>query len=459
MCRRLEKRQGRTDVLPVVIASPSEPTDCAEVLKTTTSVCPHCLGKVPATVRRQGTDIVMDKLCPTHGRAVELIETDPDLYFRPDASESACSPGGCLFSHSCTLIFEITERCNLTCPTCFTASSPEEEYFLPFERFVTQLDGLLEHGKRDADILQLSGGEPTIHPELERMIEHALDRGIGKIYVNTNGVVLGKSPELADRLSRFSGRLQLYLQFDGFRASTYASIRGADGLLTVKKRALEHAARAGIYTLPVVTVTRGVNDDEIGAVLRLAMDRHPHCNTVMLQPAMRAGRYLGERTPRRMTTGDVVAAVEAQTGGLFTRADFGPIPCSHPNCFLLAVAVLRDGQLVPISRYFPPYESWNDPTVSTRIARFADRMPQNLLEVLAEDALVDELLDLLADGDDDIDWSDYRNFFLIGIKPFMDEHTYDQDRVDRCCTHVVDRSGMPVSLCEYNTLRRPRGLV
>lgn len=449
----------RSGVVPAVNAPLSDLPDGADVLKTTTSVCPDCLSKVPATVRRDGTDIVLDKVCPTHGRSVELLESDSDFYFEADASGGACGPGGCLFSHSCTLIFEITERCNLTCPTCFTASSPEEEYFLPFERFVTQLDWLLEHGKRDADILQLSGGEPTIHPDLERMIEHALERGIGKIYINTNGVVLGKSSELADRLSRFSDRLQLYLQFDGFRASTYASIRGADGLLTVKKRALEHAASARLYTLPVVTVTRGVNDDEVGAVLRLAMQRHPHCNTVMLQPAMRAGRYLGDRRERRMTTGDVVAAVEEQTGGLFTRADFGPIPCSHPNCFLLAVAVVRDGQLVPISRYFPRYETWSDPTVATRIARFTDRMPQNLLEVLAQDALVDELLDLLADGEDTIDWSDYRNFFLIGIKPFMDEHTYDQDRVDRCCTHVVDRSGMPVSLCEYNTLRRPRGLV
>ena len=86
-------------------------------------------------------------------------------------------------------------------------------------------------------------------------------------------------------------------------------------------------------------------------------------------------------------------------------------------------------------------------------------MPQNLMEVLAEDdEMVDSMLDLLASDDSNIDWSDYRNFFLVGIKPFMDQHTYDQDRVDKCCVHVVDREGLPVSLCEYNTLRRPRGI-
>ena len=102
---------------------------------------------------------------------------------------------------------------------------------------------------------------------------------------------------------------------------------------------------------------------------------------------------------------------------------------------------------------------YTNPPAGTRIAQFADKMPQNLLENLADDSMVDTLLDLLASPDENVNWGDYKNFFLIGIKPFMDAQSYDQDRADRCCVHVVDRAGHPVSLCEYNTLRRPRGLL
>ena len=332
-----------------------------KVIKTTTSVCPSCLTKVPATVSEEQGEVIMLKRCPTHGEQRVLVESNPDFYWHADAAGKGCGPGGCLFNHSCTLIFEITEKCNLSCPTCFSASSPEQQYFLPLERFKQQLDWLLEHGKQDADIMQLSGGEPTLHPDLEAMVEYAFERGLKKVYVNTNGVLLGKDPRLAERLGKWAGRLQIYLQLDGFRDQTYAQIRGASGLASIKKTAIENALSHGIYVLPVVTMTRGVNADEVGALLQLALDKHPLMNTVILQPAMYAGRYDNDQTMRRMTTGDVIDAVEQQTQGMFNRADFGPMPCSHPNCFVFAVGVKREGKLMPISRYFPDFESWGEP--------------------------------------------------------------------------------------------------
>ncbi len=180
---------------------------------------------------------------------------------------------------------------------------------------------------------------------------------------------------------------------------------------------------------------------------------------MVLQPAFYSGRYDTTRAPMRLTLAEVVHEVARQTEGLFIEEDFGPIPCSHPNCFALAVGLVRDGRVIPISRYFPKYETWEHPDVTEFVSRFRDRLPQHMLDAAAEDATIDALLDLLAQPDDGIDWSDYRNFVAIGIKPFMDVHTYDQDRVDQCCVHIVDRAGSPVSFCEYNALRRPRGLV
>jgi uncharacterized radical SAM superfamily Fe-S cluster-containing enzyme len=431
------------------------------LIKETLSVCSSCLARVPARVLERGGRIVLRKTCPSHGDEEALLEHEPAFYRSAAQGATACATG-CGLGHSCTLVFEITQRCNLTCPTCFTASSPHHAWSMTLEDFERKLDALLAAGRGDADIVQLSGGEPTIHPDLERMIDACFARGVRRVYLNTNGFRLAGDESFADRLARCNAdgdRLQLYLQLDGFGDPAGSLIRGRRGLGEVKRRAVQNAVARGLYVLPVVTVTPGVNVTEIGDVIRFALQHHPHINTVMLQPAFYAGRYDNEQAWERITTGQVVAETVRQTEGLFAAEDFGPLPCSHPNCFTLAVALMREGRAQPVSRYFPRFETWQAPEVAARVAHFADRLPQNLVDVLAEDVIVDELLDLLASDDDSIDWRDYRSFFLVGIKPFMDAHTYDQDRVDRCCVHVVDRSGAPVSLCEYNVLRRPRGLV
>ncbi|MBI4951508.1 MAG: radical SAM protein [Myxococcales bacterium] len=432
-----------------------------QLLKTTKSVCPTCLTELPARVEERDGRVYLTKNCPDHGPDETLLADDARRYWNagPEGGKGCCT-----LNHSCTLIFEITERCNLTCPTCFSGSSPEHAYQLSFDDFERQLGQLLGAGKSNADIVQISGGEPTIHPDVERMIELAFARGVRKIYLNTNGVRIAKDRDFVARLAAIDAgqdRLQLYLQFDGFEDRTYELIRGKRGLYREKRKAIENLLAVGLYVLPVMTVTRGVNLDEIGAVVRLVLEHHPKMNTVILQPAFYAGRYEGERAGvgggERVTLAEVAREVARQTDGLFAPEDFGPIPCSHPNCFALAVGLVRDGKVIPVSRYFPQFDSWREPAVAATIERFADRMPQTMLETLGDDALVESLLDLLADGDERANWSDYRSFVLIGIKPFMDAHSYDRDRVDRCCVHVVDRQGLPVSLCEYNTLRRPRG--
>ncbi len=436
-----------------------------QVIKRTTGVCPQCLTKVPATVFRLGDEVHLKKVCPEHGDDSALIAGDGAFYWSQGPDGGGCGDGGCaLTNHSCTLMFEITDHCNLTCPTCFAGSTPAHSWFMPLEVFEARLDKLLAAGKRDADIVQLSGGEPTLHPEIERMVALCFERGVSKVYINTNGIRVANDPAFCEFMSQYAGRLQLYLQFDGFRRTTFEQVRGAAGLGAIKAKAVANAVAAGVFVMPVMAVARDINLDEIGQVVRFCLEHHPNLNTLILQPAFYAGRYTNDQAARRMTTGDIVAAVEAQTNGLFAGADFGPIPCSDPNCFAMAVALKSGDRFVPVSRYFPRYDTWSDPGVAQRVATFADRLPQNLMETLSEDALVDQLLDLLSGVQDNAEGkgdalTDYRSWFIIGIKPFMDAHTYDQDRVDACCTHVVDRGGNPVSLCEYNTLRRPRGLL
>ncbi len=189
----------------------------------------------------------------------------------------------------------------------------------------------------------------------------------------------------------------------------------------------------------------------------------------MIQPAMYSGRYENPRRVRRVTVADVAKLVAAQTDGLFREEDFTPIPCSDPNCFSLAVALRNGDELIPVSRYLPRYATWESAANRDLIAAAADAFddPAGLSGLIGtvfangalaalDEGTVDELLALvetLPTGGTDA-WD---GLFAIGVKPFMDAHTYDQDRIDTCCVHIIARDGTPVSFCEYNAVNRPTG--
>jgi hypothetical protein len=445
-------------------------------VKSTTSLCPECLSRIPADVFDRGGEIWMDKTCPDHGPFSALLASDVRHYYVADPTVSSlgscCGPGRhCgdqTANHSCNLLIEITQRCNLTCPTCYAGSSPERDEFLSLAAFAELLDGLLAKGKGDADLIQLSGGEPTIHPELFAILDHALACGVRQVYVNTNGIRLADQ-RFAEQLAARGARVSAYLQFDGFKRSTLELLRGRGELLETKLRAADYCEEFGINTVPVMTLTPGVNDDELGAFVRFAAGLPRSVRKVMIQPAMYSGRYDNPRVVRRLTVADVAKRVAAQTDGLFREDDFTPIPCSDPNCFSMAVALRGPDGLIPVSRYLPRYSAWADAANRALIAAVADTFDaadglSGLIQgVFASGALdglneaaVDRLLDLVATmpAKHEDTWD---GLFAIGIKPFMDAHTYDQDRIDKCCVHIVARDGTPVSFCEYNAVHRPQG--
>jgi uncharacterized radical SAM superfamily Fe-S cluster-containing enzyme len=444
-------------------------------VKATSSLCPTCLARIAADVFERGGEVWMDKACPDHGRFSALLAGDARHYHVADPNAgslgSCCGPGRhCgdqVANHSCNMLIEITQRCNLTCPTCYAGSSPERDEFLSLAAFAELLDGLLAKGKGDADLVQLSGGEPTIHPEFFAVLDHALAR-VKQVYVNTNGIKLADE-RFAAQLAARGERVSAYLQFDGFKRGTLELLRGRGELLDTKLRAADHCEALGINTVPVMTLTPGVNDDELGAFVRFAAARPRSVRKVMIQPAMYSGRYENPRAVRRVTVADVARLLAAQTDGLFSEDDFTPIPCSDPNCFSVAVALRGPDGLVPVSRYLPRYAAWGDAANRGLIAAVADTFdaPGGLggliqgvfasgaLEALSEDA-VDRLLDLVAalPAGGGGSWD---GLFAIGVKPFMDAHTYDQDRIDKCCVHIIARDGTPVSFCEYNAVNRPLG--
>jgi len=480
-------------IYPTPVADPNGPSDhdvsvenlaafgTGELIKQTLSLCPVCLTKIDASVYERNGAVYMDKECREHGRYSALLASERRHYYVADPNveslASCCGPGQhCgdqVENHSCNMLLEITQSCNLTCPTCYAGSSPQNKTFMSVEQFTKTLDGLLEKGKGDADLIQLSGGEPTIHPAFFEIVEIALEKGIKQVYINTNAIKLSRR-EFAERVASYGSRVSVYLQFDGFKPSTYGLLRGREDLLETKIRAADLCEELGINTVPTMTLTRGINADEVGKFIEWASSRPRSVRKVMIQPAMYSGRYENPRLIERMTVADVVNEICAQTNGVFSADDFTPIPCSDPNCFSLAVAVRAKNGLMPISRYLPRYEKWALPANQQMIAAVSDTFDSagSFAELMGkvvgsdalsdlDDAALDALLDLIEELPGDAaashDPQNWNGMLAIGIKPFMDAYSYDQDRIDKCCVHIISADGTPVSFCEYNAVNRPSG--
>jgi len=467
-------------------------------IKRTSSICPVCLEAVDARVFEREGEVWMDKHCSIHGRFSALLSADVRHYFESPVSLPAsslqavsCCGSGCgapasdtsgatvmesagWSNHSCTILIEIIERCNLSCPTCFVGSSPQHSGLMSMQEFSRQVDQLVAGGKCGSDMIQLSGGEPTIHPRIFEMVDLLFERGFKQVCINSNGLKLAR-PAFTERLANSmvksrDGRLAVYLQFDGFEDATHASLRGRKDLLDIKRRALENCQRSNITVHPVMTLTRGVNDHEAGSFVQLAVD-NPGLKNVVIQPAMYSGRYDNPRRQDRITLADTVTMICDQFG-VFSPQDFVPIPCSDPNCFGIAVAFRTRHGLLPVSRYFPRHDSWGSEESRALIEAFSDSIngPQGISEAIRwataegridqamqdlDDAGVEALLDALIEiqaGKGDL-WD---RVLTISIKPFMDAWTYDQDRIDQCCVHILDADGNPVSFCEFNAINRPR---
>lgn len=454
--------------------------EACTAIKTTQSLCPVCLQRIDAEVVRRNGAVWMRKTCAEHGEFSALLASDAMHYYEaapgPAAAGGCCGSGGCgsaASNHSCTVLIEICERCNLACPTCFADSSPARERMMSLETFRARVNGLVARGKRGADMIQLSGGEPTVHPELGAMLEILFEAGFSKVTINTNGIRMAR-PEFVEALARRvrahdGARLYAYLQFDGFEARTHARLRGRGDLLEIKRRAIANCLAAGIPVHPVMTLTRGINDHEVGDFVSLALD-YPEIKHVVIQPAMYSGRYEHPRRMDRLTLADAAALV-AEQFGVFEPEDFGPIPCADPNCHSVAVAVRTGNGLVPVSRYFPRYRDWGRAEARELVAAFTDTINgadgfaaaiQWVMSTDAhpelermDDATIDRLLDAFC-ADDRGAGSVWERLLTVSIKPFMDAWTYDQDRIDKCCVHILDDAGNPVSLCEFNALDRPR---
>jgi 7,8-dihydro-6-hydroxymethylpterin dimethyltransferase len=372
---------------------------------------------------------------------------------------------------------EITSSCNLSCPMCYASSGPGGRH-LPVEDCRRQIDRLVEVEGR-AEVCQLSGGEPTTHPQFAEIVEYALSREIDYVMINTNGIRFAKDAALVELAARHRDRLEIYFQFDGLNDDVYRAIRG-EPLLDVKLEALESLGRAGVHVTLVPTLQAGVNGDQLGLIVEFGLAR-PWITGVSFQPATYSGRHtLPMDLERRITFPDVIRGVERQTGGLFRENDFLPLPCAHPNCHQVAIAYRHDGTATPVTRFIDAEANFdllangisftrqnarelvkqylarqtccggdcggprmtNDQMLMTKQNQDPKCRIENTLpvETFFEGILAERL--------------GAENLFRITITSFLDAYNFDVRRVMKCCTHHVLPSGHVIPFCAYNVLYR-----
>lgn len=427
------------------------------------SLCPECLKIIPAVIRETAAGVVMEKICPNHGPFQATISTDWDTYDRLSRSprkvtkplsygtapDRGCPDDCGLCSvhdqHTCLAILEVTSRCDLRCPICL-ASAEAAGRDLPLEAVEYALQTLLLREGR-ATPLQLSGGEPTLHGELEKMIRLAASLGFKKIEVDTHGLGLSRDPFLAERL-REAGLSGVYLQMDGLTPAISERIRGKD-LVEEKLKAVENCKRAGLPVVLSVTVVPGVNDQHLWLMVRFGMEQK--LTGVNFQPLVRSGRFpktLGAR-PGHFTVGHFLAEVERQSNERLRRGDLSSIPCPDPRCAVIAYALIRRGDLVPLNRIY------GERQLMEPLADLSD-WGAMIGHIQGKKLVPCGCSGSCGPGELDGDLFRRSEFFSIGCHGMMDAENFDLERARRCCVHELTPEGRLIPFCLYNIKYRPR---
>jgi 7,8-dihydro-6-hydroxymethylpterin dimethyltransferase len=428
----------------------------------------------------------MDKWCPVHGTERVLMADDVGYYRlcrevfvkHPEMPQRFATPmrHGCPYDcglcpdhmqHSCLAVVEITDHCNLRCPTCYASSGPERLTHRSFEEVLAMLDAVVA-SEGQADVVQISGGEPTLHPRIFDILDAARARPIRHLMLNTNGIRIAQEPGFAERLAAYAPGFEVYLQFDSLQRAPLMDLRGAD-LRRIRQDALDRLNALNISTTLVMTVKRGVNDEEIGEVIRFAAQQ-PCVRGVTLQPVQDAGRTEAyDPAKHRLTVSEIRRRIVEQSG-LFTAEDVVPVPC-NPDTLAMAYAVRTGsaadgtngtngiGGLQPLTRFLDPrtlVEAAGNTIVFERDQSLKDQVFKLFSTNHSPESQASCLSDLMCclpkiaapEG------LDYSRVFRVLIVQFMDARGLDIRALKKSCIHMAQPDGRMVPFESHNIFYR-----
>ena len=477
--------------------------------KTTQSLCPECTKVIDAVIREDNGKVVMEKRCAEHGEFRDIVYSDVKLYLKmeewvfgdnrgltnpavPNATHCPDDCGLCSMhtSHTGLANVDLTNRCNLTCPVCFANANVAGYVYEPDLDHIRKMLAALRGEQPVAGrVVQFSGGEPTIHPRWLDALRLAKEMGFSHIQAASNGIKFADL-EFA-RQSKEAGLQTIYLQFDGVCDDVYKRTRG-QSLYETKLLAIDNIRKAGMKIIFVPTIVKGLNDHQVGDILRLAIENIDVVSGISYQPVAFTGRInRRELEAKRFTLADLAHSVADQTGICDVYADWFPLSCvtpfsklisalkgeenvtlsCHPHCSMGTYLFVDDETktAIPVTRFidipallqdmdeisrktkksvfkvFTGVSAWN----SLRKHFKPEFAPPGLtfnkfLQTLQ--GFTDKKL-----GRDGMDGKfTYRTLMVAGMH-FMDSYNYDVERVKRCVIHYAAPNGLLYPFCSYNS--------
>ena len=439
----------------------------------TTSLCETCWKLVPAKQVGEDGKVYLIKRCAEHGVMKTLIEDDAEYWLslrhwvkpgdKPKhfagRTEHGC-PWDCGLcpdheQHSCLAIVEINDACNLSCPVCFADSAVGRGGHRPLAEVEGMLDTIVR-AEGEPDLVQLSGGEPTIHPQFWEIIAAARARPIRHLMVNTNGLRIATEEGFAQRLADIGPGFEVYLQFDSLSDDALMEIRGAK-LARIRQQALERLEAAGVSTTLVCAVRKGVNDHEAAAIVDHALG-WSCVRGVVFQPEQAAGRNEGfDPNVHRATLSGLRR--EIAKGGVFGLGDLVPLPC-NPDQISIGYGLRRGRNVVPVTQLIPREQLLSvapnsisferDPVLKAKIY---DLLSLSTVESNGEDRLA-SLFCCLPDIETPASLG-YADTFKVAVMQFLDRFNFDLGTVKRSCVHFVTAEGRIIPFDTYNSFYRP----
>jgi hypothetical protein len=425
------------------------------------SICSTCYRKVEGKIVFEDGNVYMLKRCPRHGSERILMADDVDYYRRcrevflkpPEMPNRFNTPvkWGCPYDcglctdheqHSCLTLIEVNDFCNLRCPVCYASSGPDRRQHRDLATIERMVDAVVRNERRP-DVIQISGGEPTLHPDFFAILDLCRARPIQHLMVNTNGIRIASDKAFAERLATYMPGFELYLQFDSFEERPLRQLRGAD-LRSVHQQAMARLNELGISTTLVVTVKKGLNDGELGRIVDYALAQSS-VRGVAFQPVQAAGRLDGfDPATDRLTLTEVRRRILEQTS-VFRPEDIIPVPC-HPDCLAMAYALKVGGRVLPLTGMIDA-EVMINAGRNTIVFEADEGLQSHLFKTFSTNhspqSAGASLRDLLCclpkvSAPQNIG---YENVFRIIIMQFIDAFSFDVRSVKKTCVHIAHPDG------------------
>lgn len=482
--------------------------------KETKSLCPECGKILNATLFDKDGKVFMDKTCPEHGKFCDVYWSDTELFLKAEdfahdgiglrnpmdknlkdgENVHVFIDGQRVDMLTCSALanIDLTNRCNMNCPICFANANQQGYVFEPdFDTLTKMLDALRAEEPIKCTAVQFSGGEPTIHPDFVKIVKAAKDRRFAQVQVATNGIEFAKKYEFLKESSQ-AGLNTIYLSFDGVTEDIYLQARDRK-MFQVKLDVIENCRKLKEETgkcpsiVLVPTVVKGMNDHQIGDMVKFAFDHSDVIRGINFQPVAFTGRITNEEVSEgRFTLPDLVAAFQEQTG-YTTRDDWYPVPVvapisdfasiilgqnkvtftTHPHCGIATYVFMDDkGIVTPFPRFIKVKEFTNGlQEISTKAgeSRFKKLYVMKLLKLLNR-CIIEENLpggvtkkqftsmmaSIMSNKSKKALASFSWKMMFFGGMHFQDSFNYDVERVRRCGVHYITPDCQIIPFCAYN---------